>query len=311
MILVTLLCMPPSALHEGIVELIRRRPRLPAELLTRALGVNVPEFAEARVVSGSLPRLKPAERHADAVVILYASCGEPVLVIAVEVQLRRDDRKHRSWPDYLTGLSSRYDCGAMLLVVAPGRQTAAWAARPIHIGHPWFILWPLVAGPDAIPVVSDPAEARTEPELAILSGIAHGRDKLVRNAAFIAVSEIAGEDVDLAALYAEVILDELPKALRKTAEDELRSYTIQYRSEFAKSYFSQGVEQGREQGREQGKAEGTAVGEAMAVLAVLDARGFCVPRDERQRILTCRDVDQLDHWVRLAATAESIADLFA
>ncbi|MGQ0779012.1 MAG: hypothetical protein ACT4NY_32135, partial [Pseudonocardiales bacterium] len=58
------------------------------------------------------------------------------------------------------------------------------------------------------------------------------------------------------------------------------------------------------------EAKGEAKGEAKAVLAVLDARGIDVPEDVRTRITGCSDLGQLDAWVRRAATADSVKDLF-
>jgi len=72
-----------------------------------------------------------------------------------------------------------------------------------------------------------------------------------------------------------------------------------YHSEFARRYF------------DQGEAEGQAKGEAKAVLAVLEARGIDVPAELRERITTCTDLEQLDTWVRRAATAGTAQDLFA
>lgn len=43
---------------------------------------------------------------------------------------------------------------------------------------------------------------------------------------------------------------------------------------------------------------------------LLAARGIEVPDDARTRITECTDLDQLDGWVRRAATATSITDLF-
>ena len=124
------------------------------------LKVKVPAFAEARVVSGDLPNFKPPERRADAAVVLYRSGGLPVLAVVVEVQLRADEEKRYSWPDYLPGLRRRYRCDAVLLVVAPSRRVAKWAEQPIHIGHPRFVLWPLVAGPHVIPRIAEPMRRR-------------------------------------------------------------------------------------------------------------------------------------------------------
>ena len=53
-----------------------------------------------------------------------------------------------------------------------------------------------------------------------------------------------------------------------------------------------------------------AEGEAAAVLMVLDARDIDVPVDARARITGCTDLDQLETWVRRAAIATSVNDLF-
>ena len=121
----------------------------------------------------------------------------------------------------------------------------------------------------------------------------------------MAVNEIAGEDVDLAGLYADIILAEVPKRLRKTAEAELLSHAVEYRSEFALRYFNQGMEQGVAEG----VTKGVAKGESAAVLAVLEARGVHVPEAEEVRILGCRDIRELDQWLARAATADSITDV--
>ena len=46
------------------------------------------------------------------------------------------------------------------------------------------------------------------------------------------------------------------------------------------------------------------------MLAVLEARGIDGPDEARTRIVECTDLEQLDTWVRRAATAESIDDPF-
>lgn len=68
----------------------------------------------------------------------------------------------------------------------------------------------------------------------------------------------------------------------------------EYKSDFARRYFS----------------EGEAKGEAKAIFAVLSARGIEVSEQARTRISECTDLEQLESWVRLAATAQSIDDLF-
>jgi hypothetical protein len=297
-----MLSVMPSSLHEALLELFRNRPVLACEVLARCLGMDLPGFKSAELAPGDVPKLRPTERRADAVVIVRDEQGLPALAIAVEVQLKEDGQKRKAWPDYLTGLFSRHDCPAVLLVVCAGQRIAAWAAEPIAIGHPGFVLRPLVLGPDLVPAVTDPSEAIADPEMAVLSGIAHGTDKAAREAAFTAVATIAARDADLAALYADVIVAELPKALRKTAEEELRARTIEYQSDFARSYVAQG--------RAEGRAEGLTEGKAEDVLTVLGARGIKATPAQQARIRQCTDLSQLDAWLRRAVTANSADDIF-
>jgi len=303
-------CRMPSSLHEAIAELFRNRPVLAAEVIERCLRLELPEYQEARLASGDLPKLKPAERRADAVVILQRERRAPVLAMIVEVQLKEDQRKRRTWPDYLTGLHSRHKCPVVLLVICPGRKTAEWAAEPIVIG-PGFVLRPFVLGPDLVPVITDVAQAAAVPELAVLSGIAHGTDRGARDAAFVAVAAIAAQDIDLAALYADVIVAELPKRLRKTAEEELRARTIEYGSDFAKAYFAQGKAEGEAEGEARGEVRGEAKGKAAALLAVLKARGIEITPARKTLIERCTSLAKLDRWLERAATASTANEIFA
>jgi len=165
----------PSGLHEALVEMFRWRPSLAAELLTDALGMNLPVFEHARVESGEFTDLTPTEYRADTVVVL-TTAGTPVLAAVVEVQLGQDRDKRWSWPVYLTTLRARLRCPAVLLVICVDKATAAWASTPIELGHPGTRLCPLVLGPDRVPIVTDTATAGRTPELAVLSAMTHGAD---------------------------------------------------------------------------------------------------------------------------------------
>ncbi|MFI0448124.1 hypothetical protein [Actinomadura sp. 6N118] len=56
---------------------------------------------------------------------------------------------------------------------------------------------------------------------------------------------------------------------------------------------------------------GEEKGERRALLTVLNARGLEVSAVERERITSCCDIDQLQEWVRRAATMEATAELFS
>ncbi len=75
----------------------------------------------------------------------------------------------------------------------------------------------------------------------------------------------------------------------------------------AGQYLSHWIDRGRKEGIQEGRAKG----EVAAILAVLDARGLEISADARDRITHCSDLQQLETWIRRAATAESADDIFA
>jgi hypothetical protein len=300
----------PSTLHEALVDMFRHRPSLAAELLADALGMALPAYQHAQLQSGDLTDMVPTEYRADAVVVLNSAkqavqtaTGTAVLAVVVEAQLSWDGTKRWSWPVYLATLRARLRCPAVLLVVCADAKMATWCAAPIDLGHPGRTLSPLVLGPDRVPVVTDLDEARRAPELAVLSAMAHGNhpDRFkVLDALFSGFGTL---DKARVTLYSDVVWDALPEAARHYLEALMTSRTYEYQSPFVLRYVLQG--------RAEGEAKGEAKGEARALLSMLDARGIDVPGDARARITECADIDQLDTWVRRAATVESIADLFA
>jgi hypothetical protein len=185
-------------------------------------------------------------------------------------------------------------------------MTATWCARPIELGQPGWTLLPLVLGPDRVPLVTDAELARRHPELAVLSAMAHGRHPDREKILDALLGAFAAVDQERATLYSDVVLAALPEAAQRYLEALMTTRTYEYQSEFVRRF----VFQGRAEGREEGRDEGRAQGEAMAVLAVLDARGIAVPDDIRARITACADAIQLDTWIRRAATADTIDALF-
>lgn len=294
----------PSYVHEALIELFRYRPALAAELLSDPLGLKLPTWRQARIDSGELPELAPTERRADAVVTLLDG-DTPVLAVVLEVQLRRDPRKRRSWPAYLATLYARLGCPVVLLVLCPDPATARWCADPIEVGHPDWVLHPLVLGPDRVPVVTDRERAARSPELAVLSAIAHGARReggRVLEALLSALDAVTDEH---AMLYHEVVFAALPRAARDHLEALMATTTGRYReytSPFIRKYVGQG--------RAEGEAIGEAKGRVEALLEILAARGIELPEPAHTRIRECTDIDQLDAWIRRAATADSIAQLF-
>jgi hypothetical protein len=292
----------PSMAHETLVDLFKNRPALGAELLAEALGVALPPYSEARLLSIDLSQIRPAEYRADLVVLLLDG-DVPVSVLIIEVQLGVDLRKRFTWPEYAMGARAMHSCPVGLLVVAPDPEVAAWCAEPIETGIPGFVLRPPVLGREAVPVVTDPAEAARRPELAVLSAMAHGASERGAAIAAAALPAIRELDEERARFYGDLVLNSLNKAARQALEAMMKGY--EYQSEFAKKY----VAQGRSEGRSEGLTEGRAEGEARALLTALRARGIAVPEATRERILAQKDPDQLDRWLEKAVVATSLAEV--
>jgi len=288
----------PSYKHQALIELFRNCPELAAKLLRDVLRVAVPAYCEARVESADVTDLKTAERQADLVVRFRNE--ETVLAAAVEVQLWRDAKKRRRWPSYAIGLSDRFECPACVLVITVDEKTARWCREPIEIG-PGNVFVPLVIGPERVPVVTSVTEAERDPELAILSALAHGKGPHAEQVGHAALRSTLRLPADQQLVYCDLILAALTDAARTALENLMRS-RYEYQSDFAKKYFSEG--------RAEGEAKGRAEGEAKALLAVLQARGVPVSDEARGRILACTDAAQLDAWVRKAVAVASADELF-
>ncbi|MBB4746788.1 hypothetical protein [Actinoplanes lobatus] len=290
----------PSHLHEILIEMFRGRPSLAAELLDGPLHGDLPEYDEAHLSSAELTDVAPTEYRADAVIRLTRA-GADVLAVVVEVQLRIDARKRRSWPAYVATLHARLSCPVALLVICPDGGVADWAANPIEIGPPASKVVPVALGPNEVPVVTDPAAAQRLPELTVLSTLAHAdrTDPIpLFRALFAALDAV---DVDRAALYHDFMLTALSAATRKLLEDFMTTTDYPYKSDWARRQFAAG--------RAEGKTEGKAEGEASAILTVLATRGFDVSDGDRAKITECTDLERLEEWLRRAVTAERVEDL--
>jgi len=304
--------------HEIIADLFKNRPSLAAEILTEVLGVALPAYTEARLVSIDLTQIKPAEYRADVVVLLLHG-DTPLWVLIIEIQLGIDPRKRYTWPEYTTGARAAHRCPVGLLVVAPDPDVAAWCAEPIETGIPGFVLRPPVLGREAVPVVTDPAEAARRPELAVLSAMAHGQSDLGAAIAAAVWPALRGLDDDKARFYGDLVLNSLHEAARRALEAMMKGY--EYQSDFAKKYVAQGRDEGRAQGRDEGRAQGRDEGRAQGrdegraeeaarnLLTVLRVRGIAVPDVARERILAERDPERLERWVERAVVATSLAEV--
>jgi hypothetical protein len=308
----------PSPEHEALVRLLRGRPSLAARLLALATDADVlPAFRDARVGEGAITEERAVEYRADLVIELHDWRGRPVAGVIAEVQLRRDKRKRFTWPYYVAALRARLQAPVHLLVVAPHGSVAGWAAKPISMGHPGWTFAPVVLGPSSIPMIVDPVEAAAEPELAVLSAIAHGDRTDPQLGAQVAQAALQGAlrlDDHRTDDYIRIVLRAVSEAVRNKLEDSMKPGQLAQPTPLEKRLEARGRILGQAEGRAIGEAEGRAIGEAegraKSLLAFLAARGIAVPEPLRAHILGCTDIAQLEGWIARAAHVTSAEALF-
>lgn len=224
----------PTQLHEVIVEMFRTRPELACELLVACAHFDVTN-GTCESASIDLSQAMPSEYRADAVTVIRD--GENALgAIIVEVQLSPDPDKAHTWPVYVTTLRARLRCPVTLLVIAPD-AVAAWARRPIELGHPGFVLEPVVIAFSELPRITRPDEAVRTPELAVLSVLAH-RDF---ESALAAVAAIDTMPSEAGKLYLDLVLREFSRATQLILEAFVRT-KYKYQSDFAVRHRSEALQ---------------------------------------------------------------------
>lgn len=284
----------PSLSHEALLLLFKNRPELAPELLRDVLRLPLPAYAEVVLDSAELTEVVPAPYHADLVVLLVD--GKPVFGIVVEAQLHKDPRKAFTWQLYTVSLRSRLQCPTCVLVLTGSEALATWARSPIDLGG-GNTYAPLVIGPSAVPVVVDVETAKRDPELVVLSAMAHGQAEpevatRIATAAFEACRRL---DDERALLYLDLVGISLGDIARAAFEGLMASGNYEFQSDFAKKH----------------RAAGRALGEATAVVTVLETRAIVLSNEDKARILACSDLEVLDRWLRKAVTVASAAELFA
>jgi Domain of unknown function (DUF4351) len=284
----------PSQLHEALLLLFRNRPALAPELLREALHVELPSYTEVRIDAADLTDVQPAEYRADLVVLLLD--GVPVFGIIIEVQLSADERKRFVWPVYATTLRARLECPVCLLVVTTDDTVARWAVRAVDLGGGNRFV-PLVLHPSGVPQITDEEQARSDPELAVLSAMAHGRDADAGKSVQIALAAQLASlalDEERSRLYFDLVLNSLSEAARRALKT-MNPAKYEYQSDFARRYVAQGC------------AEGERSGRAALVAKLLSLRFGPLPDTVRSGI-EAASIGELDAIGERLLTAQTLQD---
>lgn len=304
----------PTLEHNGLVEMFRQNPELAPRLLVTLFHVEVPAHASVTVGEAALDQLLPVEFRADLVLELRDESGTVVLVIVVEVQRQEDPDKKFSLPVYVAVVRAKKRCDAIVLVVAPSAEVAAWAAQPIDLGLGLGHVTPLVLGPAVVPEITDPAEAEKETELAVLSAVAHGNGPngvAVVKAALRALGQL---DQSYAAVYFQILWNGLREPMRQALEALVMERQIEGEATFP-PFIQKLIDRGKLEGLREGKLEGLREGELQAkrdtLLRLVARAGIALTETERARIQGCTDSATLDHWVDNVLGAKTATDVLS
>jgi hypothetical protein len=179
-----------------------------------------------------------------------------------------------------------------VLVITVDEAVARWAAKPIEMGNGSRFV-PLVLRPSGVPEVTDDAQAVADPELAVLSAMAHGQDVDTGKAVQIALaarSAIVRRDHDRSKLYLDLVDQHLSEAAQRALQAmDLRKY--EYQSEFARRYV----------------AEGEAKGRAALVIKLLTRRFGPLTQDLEARIGES-SIAELDEIAERLLTAQTVRE---
>jgi len=226
-------------------------------------------------------------------------------VVVLEVQLRIDRRKWLAWLAYLASLRPRGE--ACVLVLTPSRRVARWAAQPFVIG-PGNELRVWVIGPDQLPAITDKAQAWQNPELTILSALAHGnRVPAVLPAAAQALSAV---DTALAEVYCALLSTHLRAPVRRALEAHVMDLE-KCRDLPRPRWLLRLKAKASAEGKAEGKAEGELVARRAVLVRLAERAGLELTPRQRQRIAECLQVATLDLWIDRVLQVSSGRELFA
>ncbi|MCC7380538.1 MAG: hypothetical protein IT384_01810 [Deltaproteobacteria bacterium] len=295
----------PGFEHEAELLLLRLAPELVLELVPERVRDDLPVFETLRPASNDLGASLLPTRLPDLVLVARDEDGKPVLALVVEVQRSALEDKPFIWPQYLASAHALWRCTTGLVVITDQASIAQKAKQPIATLLPFHPLAPWVVGPDDIPKIVDPEDAGL-PELAVLSAFVHGGSD---EGAAIFVAAMAATDAldsERQRQYLDLLMEQWPEVGARAMEAIVESGKYEYRSEFARRYYGQGLEEGKAEGRAQGREQGLR----SALLTVLSSRAIPLSSEARARIEGEADVDRLERWVARSVRVARAEDLF-
>ena len=294
----------------------------------------LPSYKSLHREKGDLGDLYTVERRADLVLTLRD--GDTIKAgIILEVQLQADNRKFYQSPAAAASLHAelnlaRFDpktntekgtpIPVYLVFLTFSEATAQWAQAPIKTLLPNSALQFLVIGPSAIPRIETAQAAKKNPEMALISAMAHARrpkDIAVVAAAFEGISSIV--DPERGNVYldylAAVLSDPLKNHLEKLMN--IDPNTFQFRSTTFRKLLQDMVDIEANKiatkaaaDAAEAKAKERLISKREDLLELIKLRQLALKAPEQKKIEACDDMTTIATWFANAATAATIQEVF-
>jgi hypothetical protein len=279
--------------HDTPLKLCRSKPAFAVELAGEILNLPIPEHGEVLAYSESLTDVEVRDLNADNVVLCREG-DRNRLGLIIEVQREKDKRKLFSWPAYQVNLRHRINAPVVLIVVCPNPVVAAWASEPIATGQPGSAFRMQVLSPANYPKLIENSESGELAERMVLGTLIHERSGDIEQLLETATAELAPLPEEKAKRYTEYMLGQLSEHPRTILEALMQQETYPYQSKLLADL------------KAEGRMEGKAEGESNALLIIIESRGLTITEDQRRRIENCQDLNELNSWLKLAATAPTV-----
>src|SRR5690625_171792 len=279
---------------------------LPQLLAKANLEDLLPAIGTLEVGDPTMLDVMPIEGAADALVV---SRGVLKRFFIAEIQRGKDPQKSKRWLWYGAQAVLREQCDGYIFIIVTQQNLVTWArdiANNLQNMHTRYLVM------DASSFSTDwsAEEVQENVGAALFTLAIHGDQGTHTALSQLVWQEIKrlrkqdGFDPHRLDVYTRILVQSAPVAWSQYALE----HDMEYRTWFDEQMYQskqQGLMLGIEQGIEQGKA-GTLHDNILELAAL---RNLTLSAESKERILACEDIDQLQAWFRVIATAESRVDL--
>ncbi|NVB42030.1 hypothetical protein G6O69_29665 [Pseudenhygromyxa sp. WMMC2535] len=303
-----------ASLHESFVHLLGtllcQDPQTLVAAISRARGALPQGTLRRRPTSFEIPALvrRAHLRVADMLITVDGDDGRACFVFVVEFQDVVDQAKRWRWIELSAAAAAEFQAQSQLLVFAIAPGVRRWIRGLLPQLEPSPVLVEAVH----VDLLVGLEDARRRPLATILGALVHARSETPRKrrmagirAALVALTNL---DDRLMRRYGVLVSMAIPGSMIEEATSQLRESGVvedpeQGKLEVVGDMSELGALEGfvrTSYAFSLGEREGRAEVLRASVLDLLEVRGVALTSEARERVLACKQPDQLQRWYELA-----------